>query len=236
MEFAYSLDGSSTPFIKRYQVNATLSTPGIPVIPGGTGGTNGVAAATTTAAVNLVGVTLDTTTYVSSQQTDGSDCRRTVSVVINPLAVYRAKLIGGATANTALGTVTNSTASTTGTVVTYSATATNAMDEGTIFCYSGANAGQYRKNLTGITASATVGVPFNQDIAVGDVFIQLPFFPTESQYPQLSTNLDQVDGSVDTDTDNANFRVVELDLRDVTDSGLTNSFVYLIGYDSLFQL
>jgi hypothetical protein len=63
--------------------------------------TKGVIAATTTAAVGCLGCTLDTATYQAGQNTDNAtDQAAYVSVIINPQAVWRAKLSGGATENT----------------------------------------------------------------------------------------------------------------------------------------
>lgn len=233
MEFAYNLNGGTGPFIKKYQAGVTMATAGVPVTanPDTTGG---LALATTTAAVLCVGVTLDTNTLVTAQQSDNSDPERLVSVIINPFAVYRAKLSGGATENTALGTLTETLGSATGLLVTF-ATASNAMDNGSIWGYSGANPGIGRKNITGTTTTAVPHVAFPQDIAIGDTFIQLPFWYCSDHYVQLTTALSQVDASVDTDTDNANFRVVELDVRDASDSGTTNSFVYLVVADHMFN-
>ena len=232
MEFHYQLCGGA-PIIRRYQAGATMATAGVPVTanPDTTGG---LALATTTAAVLCVGVTVDTATLVTAQQTDGSDPERTVGVIISPLAVFKAKLSGGATANTALGTLAETLGDATGLLVTF-ATASNAMDNGSIHGYTGANAGYGRKNITGATTTAVPHVAFPADIAIGDTFIQLPFWYCSDHYVQLTTLLNQVDGSVDTDTDNANFRVVDLDVRASNDSGTTNSSVHLIIADHMFN-
>jgi len=47
--------------------------------------------------------------------------------------------------------------------------------------------------------------------------------------------LNQVDGSVDTDTDNANFRVIDIDVKPAGDSGTTNSSVFLVVADHMFN-
>ena len=88
MDFAYYLHGSGTPLIKRYQVNETLATAGIPVLAPGEGNA-GVQISTTTSWANAVGVTLDTATYVTAQQTDGTSTTREVTVIISPHSVFR---------------------------------------------------------------------------------------------------------------------------------------------------
>jgi hypothetical protein len=232
MEYHYQLAGGA-PIIKRYQAGATMATAGVPVTanPDTTGG---LALATTTAAVLCVGVTVDTATLVTAQQSDGSDPERTVGVIVNPFAVFRARLSGGATANTALGTLTETLGDTTGLLVTFAA-ATNAMDNGSIWGYTGANAGYGRKNITGATTTAVPHVAFPADSAIGDTFIQLPFWYCSDHYVQLTTLLNQIDASVDTDTDNANFRVVDLKVRPSAQDGTTTSWADVIVADHMFN-
>jgi hypothetical protein len=194
MDFAYLLSGGA-PIIKKFQVNATLANPGVPVTKGGAN-SKGVIAATTTAAVGCLGCTLDTATYQAAQNTDNAtDQAAYVSVIINPQAVWRAKLSGGATENTALPLFAVTTASTTG----LSVTATGAtdlssptMDEGVIFGYDGANAGIGRK-ITSVAATvATVITAFPRDTVVGDRFFVVPLcsspYGFEMSNPQLTTN------------------------------------------------
>ena len=232
MEYTYQLSGSA-PIIKRYQIGATMATAGVPVTanPDTTGG---LALATTIAAVLCVGVTVDAATLSIVQTSDGADPERTVGVIVNPSAVYKARLSGGATANTALGTLAETLGDATGLLVTF-ATASNAMDNGSIWGYTGANAGYGRKNITGATTTAVPQIPFPVDIAIGDTFIQLPFWTCSDHYVQLTTLLNQVDGSVDTDTDNANFRVIDIDVKPAGDSGTTNSSVFLVVADHMFN-
>lgn len=239
MRFAYDLTGAS-PHIKKYQINATLSYAGIPVLKGGSN-TKGIVACSTTAAVGVVGITMDTATVVTAQQTDNSDTARLVSVIINPHAVYKARLSGGATENTALATPIVTTAATDGLSVTTAATdwSSPETDEGVVFGYYGANAGTGRKITSTSSTAATVLVAFPVDTAVGDTFLRIPFcaspYGYETQYPQLTTNLFQVDASVAVDTDNVNFRIVELELRDAGQQGTTNSFAYLITNGSVWS-
>lgn len=246
MKYAYSLAGGA-PIVRKFQIAATASVAGIPLTKGGSG-VKGLGVATTVAAVGMVGVTLDTATVVTAQQSDSSDTARLVSVIINPHAVYRAKLSGGATENTALTKYTVSTASTDGLSVTAALTSAGvavdftspASDESVIFGYDGANAGYGRKiTSTGSATVATVLVAFPNDTVVGDNFLRIPIcsapYGYETQYPQLTTNLWQVDASAAVDTDNVNFNTVELEIRDAGLNGITNSFIYLVSNGHVFS-
>jgi hypothetical protein len=86
----------------------------------------------------------------------------------------------------------------------------------------GANTGKGRKIISTSVTAATVGVPFPYDTVVGNGFLRVPFcaapYGYESQFVQLTTLLTQIDISVAVNTTNVNFRVVELDLRDLAGS------------------
>lgn len=241
MEFAYLLTGGA-PIIKKYQVNATLGTAGIPVTKGGAN-SKGVVAATTTAAVGFLGLTLDTATYQAGQNADNAtDQAAYVSVIINPSAVYRAKLSGGATDNTALPLFAATSASATGLSVT-STTATDlsspTMDEGVIFGYDGANLGIGRKITSVASTVATVITAFPRDNAVGDRYFVVPLcsspYGFEMSNPQLTTLLTQVDATAAVSLSPVNFNTVEMELRDVGSNGASNSFVYLVGNGHVFS-
>lgn len=240
MEFGYLLSGGA-PIIKKFQINATLSYPGIPVCAGGANN-KGLVAGTTIAAVSMVGCTLDTATYQAAQNADGSDNQALVSVIINPNAVWKAKLCGGATENTAIPTFAVTTASTTG----LSVTATGAtdltspqMDEGVIYGYTGANAGIGRKITSTAATVATVITAFPRDTVVGDTFFVVPFccspYGYETHYPQLTTNLYQVDATAAVDTNNVNFNFVEVQLHDGSEAGVTNSYAFMVSNGHVFS-
>jgi hypothetical protein len=232
MQLSGLLAGNA-PLIRRFQIGEAMATAGVPVVVGGAGNAGVVLAATTTAS-DLVGITTDSqATLVTAQQTDNSDPERAVSVIINPDMILKAILSGGAAANTALTTGTVDTASTTGLDVNTEINYTN-FDEGAIFGHSGANAGVLRKITVGDATDASVTVAFPVDIAVGDVFVHVPFIPGENQFVQLTTNLDQVDASATVDTDNNNFRVFELLMKDASEDGTTSSHVLLIPFDSIW--
>ena len=221
------------PIIKKYQIGEAMANSGVPVVVGGAG-VAGLSLAATTTASDLVGITLDSqATLVTAQQADNSDPSRQVSVVVNPDVILKAILSGGATADTALTTGTVDTASTTGLDVNTEIDYTN-FDEGSIFGYSGANVSILRKIGVGDATDATVVVAFPIDIAVGDVFLHVPFSPGENQFVQLTSNLVQVDASAAVDTDNNNFRVIELIMKDSSEDGVTTSSVIITPFDHLF--
>lgn len=233
MDFAYTLNGGA-PTIKKFQVGADLSTVGIPVLVGGAAN-DGLVAAGTSAASDCVGITQDTATLISAQQSDNSDTAALVSVCISPDAVYKARLLGGATANTALTKYPITSASSDGlTITTTAAWDSPEFADGTLWGYDGANSGVARKitSTSGSVATLLVPVPF--DTVVGDNFLRIPYTPGEDQFVQLSTNLDHLNASVLVDTDNANFRVIELDLNDISEEGDGNSFAFLCIFDSLY--
>lgn len=228
--FYVSNFSGSAPVRKRLQIGEAMATKGVPVLVGGAAKV-GVVLASTTAAADLVGITDSAQdTLVTAQQSDNSDPARRVSVIISPDAVYKAKLSGGATSGTDLAAKQVITASADGlTVTTGFDYSSPTMDEGTIHCIKGANAGVTRKITSVGATAATVILAFPNDIAVGDQFIHLPFHPGEDQFVQLTTSLDEVNATVAVDTDNNNFRVIGLELN-----GVGDSFVLLIPFDSIY--
>ena len=221
------------PVLKKYQVAATAIA-GVPLLtPAGNGA--GLAACTTTSAADMVGVTIDAMTYTTTQGTGASSAERLVTVVINPDAIIRMKMSGGATADTALGLNTVTTASSGGTAVTTAAEWSNpTFDEGVTWGYDGANVGQFRKITSVSSTAGTVTVPFDYGTVVGDNFLRAPYWPMQTLTVQLGTIFTQADASIAVGT-GAEFRVIDLDLRDLADSGRTNSFVIAIAGDHLLN-
>jgi hypothetical protein len=238
MEYVFSMSGNTVPMRRKYQIGAAMPDRGVPVVIGGSGA-DGIELAATTTAADLVGITVDAqATLVTAQQSDNSDPGREVSVIIDPSAVYKARLSGGSTEGTALAAHTVDTQSTNGLSVETDTTFAN-HDEGSVFCYSGANAGKGRKITSVSTNHATVIIAFPADIEVGDVFLKAPYcaapYGMEDQFVQLTTNLFELDASATVDTDNANFRVVELIFKDKSaDANRTESFAHIIPFDSIF--
>jgi len=234
MEFAYDLVGNSAAVMERYQVAATNTTIGRPYLKTADGGT-GIVLATVSGAVDFIGVNVDAAgTYVTAQQSDNSDTARLTSIIINPLAVYRARLCGGA-ANEALSAASVTTASTDGLSVTTSAFNPNSpdLDEGTIWGYSGANAGKAKKITSTATGVATVIVAFPFDTAVGDQFLYANVHPTRSILAQFGTDMTTIDATATLSSD-ATVITVKMLLNDLAGEGTTQSYAYIQFADSLF--
>lgn len=236
MDFVKMLDGNTTPMILDFQIGDNLSNVGVPMVIGGAG-EEGVVLATTVTASDFVGVTMDNPgSVVTAQQTDNSDPARYARLCVSPSAVYKARLSGGATEGTALTAYTVDTANTAGTSIE---TDNAFVDETSLFCYSGANVGIGRK-ITAISGNhATVSVALPHDTVVGDVFITSPYcaspYGMENFFVQLTTALTELDCSVTSDTDNNNFRVLELLYADKSnDPDRTQSFANIVAFDSIF--
>lgn len=222
MEFAYDLSGTSTAIIKKYQVAATNTTLGVPYLVAASAGT-GIVLASTTGAANALGVNVDTAgTYVTAQQTGNADTERLTSVIINPTAVYRALLSGGATEGTALTLYTASSGGSDGlTIVMDVSVASPDMDETYFFCLSGVNQGKARKCTSTSSTTATFIVAWPIDVVANDTFISSGCTPTQTAAVTLTTALTQVRG--DLAPTGAAFTVVEQQFGD-----RTSSYVYLL--------
>ena len=179
----YIISGAA-PLIKKYQVGAgtpDFTVPGAPAIATATGSGGPVPMAAGTLA-DYVGLSLDTAVYTTVQATVlANGAPGVISLCVSPDVAIRNRISGGATAGTALVTVTNSVASAGGTAVTITggdaAPNSPTMLDGTIFCTKGNNVGLRRKITTVSATVYTVVVPFPYTIAVGDVFVAVPFAP-----------------------------------------------------------
>lgn len=240
MEFQGDLSGTSTAFIRRYQVAATKATAGVPVLVPVAGG-SGVVVATTTGTANSVGVTIDTsnanrrgqvvgtTTYVTAQQTDAADTERAVGVIINPFAVYSLLMSGGAAEGTALQLFTAVSGGSDGlTIVMDDSVASPQMADGTCYCLSGANAGMARKITSTATTTATFVVAWPRDVAANDTFVIAPYSDLFGITVQLTTLLTQADAAIVVGT-GAALKPIEMkwDSR-------TNSYLEAVLADSVF--
>lgn len=228
MHWVYSLSGGTEPLAMKFQVNETLSQKGIPVLAPGAGNA-GVQISTTGSLANAVGVTEDTATYVSAQQTDGTSAEREVTVIIDPWSVWRAKMSGGAAEDTALTKYPITTASSTGNTVTTSSISdwtTPAWNDGVVWFWDGANVGQKRKVTSGSGTATTATVAFDQDTIVGDNILRAPYWPLGDvgNGLTLTTNLYQAEASQAVGT-GGEIRCIDLILRDQSDDGANNSSV-----------
>lgn len=224
----------NAPTILKYQAGASMANPFIPVVVAGSGG-YGLQKATTIAAVSAMGVTQDTATVSNTQASDGADTERQISVVINPNAIYRARLCGGATDGTACVEGTEVTGSTNGLLVDTGVDYNSpSLDECGLFCSYGANVGLFRK-VTSISSSNAVNiVAWPRDIAVGDKFIAIPASFMDKQFVQLTTLLYEVDHTVAVDTDNANFVPLKLVIPAAPGDYTTQLAIDMVLYDSIF--
>ena len=224
MEFAYDLSGGSTAVMKKYQVAATNTTLGVPYLKIADGGT-GIVLATVSGAADFIGCNVDAAgTYVTAQQSDNSDTARLTSIIVNPLAVYRARLCGGA-ANEALSAATITTASDDGLSVVTSAFDPNSPDlnEGTVWGYSGANTGKVRRIISTAANDATVTVAFPFDIAVGDRFLYANINSSRTILAQFGTDMTTLDATATLSGD-ATVYTVEMILNDAAADGNIASY------------
>jgi hypothetical protein len=230
MNLAYLLSGGA-PVLKRHKIGASAAA-GIPVTE--TSGA-GIANATTTAITDAVGVTVDASTYTTTQATDMVE--GVATVIINPDAVLRAKMVSAATGNTQLNLTTNSAANTAGTTITITTgdAAPNSpeMSGGTAFCVSGNNKGLSRVITSTAATTATLTVPFPHTIAAGDTFVLIPWsVPGVSNVTTtLTTDLTAVRGD-QAASSTALINVVDLEI----DSELprSNSYLHLLLQDHMY--
>lgn len=226
MEFSNVVSGGAAR-VDKYQIAATISNVGIPILVKATAA-SGLAQPTTTVANSVVGLNVDTGNQAYTTTQSGSGTEAFVTIASHPNMIFVARMSGGATEGTALTIQNVTTASSGGTSVT-TAAAWNSPTylDGTVWGYSGANVGQSRA-ITAVSSTAgTVTVPFNRGINVNDQFLRVPYsiFGT-SNTAQLTTNLYEVDASIAVGT-GAAFRCVHLQLRTLNEQGTTNSFVHL---------
>jgi len=236
MKFGWDLTGGM-PVSRRYKLNESMATAGVPVVVG-TAGDAGLKLCAVTSGVDFVGVTLDTGTYSSTQ----GDAEGRVTVIINPFAVWKIHGNSGLTTGTQLPVTTNSSAETAGTVVTITtgdaAPNSPSMDEGIAVCVSGANLSQTRKITSVAATTATVTVPFLNDIALNDQFLILPWTPVDlaSNNIALTTLLNEADGTIAVGTGVA-MRIVDLEVDfGSVSAARTNTHVYAILDDHIFNV
>lgn len=234
MEFAYDLSGTSTAIIKKYQVDATNTVIGRPYLVVANAG-SGIVLATTTGAVDAIGVNIDAAgTYVTAQQAGNADTERLTSIIINPNAVWKAKLSGGSAEDTALVLFTATSGGSDGlTVIMDVSVASPDMDEGTLFGYSGTNISQKRKIASTSSLTATISVALNRDAVAGDTFLCIGMWPTRTETLTLTTNCTQIDASLA--PTGATMHVVETLLLDAGGEGRTNSYAYVMLEDHHFS-
>lgn len=239
-KYVGSLSGSA-PVMKKYHVGITIPDIGVPLI-GPTGDNEGLLLGGTTTSADAMGMNLDTGTYNTAQQSDGSDPSQSVTVIVNPDAIWEARLCGSATVEgTALTAYYNTVASATGVLATLSATSGGAtvdmttMDDKVVFCYSGANAGQYRRAEPADATDINFTQAFRYAIAVNDLFILCPLTPGAIQTVTWTDEYYEIDAVVGTSANTTpTWRAIDLKLNDIGNNGLLNSYVDLICMDHAF--
>lgn len=117
----------------------------------------------------------DTLAYTTTQATlagyDPKDAVMAEVILVTPTTLIKGPVVKD-TIGTAPVVVTNSTASSGGTTVTFGATLDTTVDGySTMYCRSGANRGLYRKVTTVGTTSSVAVVPFPVAIAINDTFV-----------------------------------------------------------------
>lgn len=182
MQISGHLSGGAV-LLKKYKLGAAIANPGVIAMAGITTAV-GAIPVTTTSFASAVGLTQDQATYSASQ----GAVEGIVTVNVRPDAIIRARMCGGATDGTVMATYTNTSASAGGTVLT-AAVGTYDIDGGMMWCISGNNVGLSRSvTAYSSNASATVTVPFPRAIAVGDVFMIIP-------WNMIGTGADGSDGN-----------------------------------------
>ena len=236
MEFVYLLGGGA-PVVKTYLVTAAVATAGI-LLEGSDTATGSVigsvqpAPASGAGATQLVGLSVDAAaSYPANPVAQlNADADVTVSVIVSPNAVYRCKMSGGATADTALTAATPSAADSVG-----DDTSITALAGGIIWGYTGNNVGSYRlcNNTDG-----SVGISWPNAVATTDTYLVANVAPcrvlaTNNNFFDLTTDLTQADASA-TSADNNNFIVVDVELNDSSEDGTTNSYYHVVGLSHAF--
>lgn len=214
MRVAGLLSGGA-PTVKKFQVSASVTVVGIPLLAVADAEA-GLDLPTTTAVTDMVGINLDLATYATAQGTSSPEAL--ISVIINPDAIIEIDMSGGAAAGTAQTLRTVTTAGTDGlSVTTATDWSTTSMDEGSIWGATGANAGQFRKVTSVSTTAATVTVAFANDPAVGDTFGYAPVFPYALKTVTLTTELNEFRQDVAVATNTALLLCFELPVNDFID-------------------
>jgi len=221
-----------TPILQKVQIGEALTLAGLPLIASALADADGAMRASTTAAAEAIGISLDAQpTRNTAQQTGDADPAVYVTVNVRPDQLVRARLSGGATAGTALPEFTNTVASTSGLLIT--AAFGTAYDDGYAWGATGANAGRLRKIQGGVNTTATPIVAFPSDIAIGDIFYAATFGPLEDAGVQLTSDRAEIDATADNQS-GTNFRCRVLAQLAKTAGGALGTYAELVFSDHLF--
>jgi hypothetical protein len=241
-KLAYILSGSK-PAFRKMKVNETMATSGVPVLAGTANEAAGVILGAAATGVDQYGMTLDTATFTAAQTATNSEIEEFVTVCVSPDAVWQSRMSGSATSGTALTAYYNTTASATGVLIIPVVAAdlsgatvdTSQWDDCPIFCYSGANAGQYREPAD----APNIDFPqqaWSKPIAAGDRFFGVPAGHELVHSVTFTTLLDEIDAEFDTTANVASYyRPVDLVLNDEANNGLLNSYLNVIACDHMYS-
>lgn len=225
-----------TPIIKKFFASAQVIQ-GVPVksaeLASAAGDSGAVIIIANAAGNPIIGLTNDANdTWPSNPEAQlNTDVSLQVTVNVRPDAIYRAKLSGSATVDTALSNQACNAASALG----ITAANVTTLDDGVIWGYTGANAGVIRR-CDSTAGSLSMGM--SAAIASGDEFIAaqgfMGYVSTSQAYFDLTSDFSQV--RVDAaDSDNDNFVIFDWELRDFAGTGVTNSYYHLLPWKHAFS-
>lgn len=205
-----------------FQVETAFPTAGVIAVMGLTGNA-GVNIATTTGSTNAVGLTVNTAL---------ANDANLLTVIVNPDLVVRAKLSGGATADTALtiGVIDSGGTQTTTSIDVMLTLVPNSpeMDEGIIWGYSGTNAGLIRAVSATDANTVTILNALPNAAVEGDEFLMATRFPMQMAGVVATTLIDQVNAAIAVSTDDdLDFLLLDGEFNTVADEGSVNSFFHL---------
>ncbi len=220
MKDSYCLAGGANT-TRNYKAGESVTVAGVIGQYLGATAASGIINADTNSFADAVGLMLDTATYSTTQ----GDAEAVVRVAYRPDQVIRARISGSGTAGTAMTTLSNTSADTTGLIVTDGDVGTNTSVYGMVWCIGGANLGQSRIITTFNSATdIRVTVPFLNDIAVGDTFLWAPYAPFGAAATYIAngnltatSNVAEADGSIAAGT-GADVSVVDLIMNGAADS------------------
>ena len=230
---AIGLLSGGAPIVKKFQVSASLTRIGVPLLAVAASEA-GLDIGATTAINDMVGCNLDLATYATAQGANSPEAL--VSVIINPDVIWKIFMSGGAASATAEVQRDVTTASTDGlSVTTGDAWNSPDTDEGLIWGVSGANAGQKRKITSTSASAATVTVAFAQDTAVGDLFGWAPVCPMSLQTVTLTTELDEFRQNVAVATNTAELTCIEINPNDWLGRAQARPFGLFVAADHILN-
>ena len=197
-----TLGGAGGFVYSDYKIDATTVAGALGIRSTATNSAGEVVDATTTAALNALGIYSEAVTYTATPTGPlGATPEGIVRIITHPFTIIEWEIAGTA-AGAALATASpanilvEESGDTTNDTVTDNAVGTIDMSGGLIKGRRGINAGQIRRISAHTNdASTEVEVDFVNDIAVGDSFIRVPFSKAGVAV-QLTTDLTEANGVI----------------------------------------